>query len=199
MARKIRQRVHRPTHRRNTLCLRVNHPQATTTLTTPRLHRPRTSRQCRKNTASSNAPPPSRKASTSAPGNPASTSCACSCSAQPARPTRTPPSSSTSASLPPSPRTLPEAFFHSWPSEPGLGGSGRVNPNLYEDGKICLSLLGTWEGSRGEGWRAGRSTMLQVVVSLLGLVLVREPYFNEAGYEALAGLEESRRPSALYK
>ena len=40
--------------------------------------------------------------------------------------------------------------------------------------------------------------MLQVVVSLLGLVLVREPYFNEAGYEALQGLEASRRPSALY-
>ncbi|TKA28804.1 hypothetical protein B0A54_15993, partial [Friedmanniomyces endolithicus] len=100
--------------------------------------------------------------------------------------------------LPPTfPAEPPLAFFYSWPGEAGLGGVGRVNPNLYEDGKICLSLLGTWEGSKTEGWN-NHSTILQVVVSLLGLVLVKEPYFNEAGYETLAGLESSRRPSALY-
>lgn len=96
------------------------------------------------------------------------------------------------------PTEPPGAHFHSWTSESGLGGVGRVNPNLYEEGRICLSLLGTWEGSKGEGWSAGKSTLLQIVVSLLGLVLVKEPYFNEAGYEPLAGLESSRRPSALY-
>lgn len=96
------------------------------------------------------------------------------------------------------PQTPPQASFHSWSGESGLGGVGRVNPNLYEDGKICLSLLGTWEGNKVEGWNAAKSTLLQVIVSLLGLVLVREPYFNEAGYEPLAGLESSRRPSALY-
>ncbi|KAK5126045.1 hypothetical protein LTR85_011400 [Meristemomyces frigidus] len=101
--------------------------------------------------------------------------------------------------LPPQfPSEPPQAYFHSWPADRGLGGVGRVNPNLYEDGKICLSLLGTWEGNKGEGWNASRSTLLQVIVSLLGLVLVREPYFNEAGYEPLAGLESSKRPSALY-
>ena len=26
------------------------------------------------------------------------------------------------------------------------GGTVRFNPNLYADGKVCLSLLGTWEG-----------------------------------------------------
>jgi ubiquitin-conjugating enzyme E2 O len=95
------------------------------------------------------------------------------------------------------PAEPPKAFFHSW-IVAGAGGVGRVNPNLYEDGKICLSLLGTWDGDKGEGWSAARSTLLQVLVSILGLVLVREPYFNEAGYEPLAGLESSRRPSALY-
>lgn len=102
--------------------------------------------------------------------------------------------------LPPTfPAEPPLAFFHPWPAESGTGAAGRVNPNLYEDGKICLSLLGTWdsEGKR-EGWSAGRSTLLQVLVSLLGLVLVREPYFNEAGYEALVGLESSKRPSEVY-
>jgi ubiquitin-conjugating enzyme E2 O len=96
------------------------------------------------------------------------------------------------------PQAPPQAFFHSWSGESGLGGVGRVNPNLYEDGKICLSLLGTWEGNKVEGWNPAKSTVLQVIVSLLGLVLVREPYFNEAGYEPLAGLESSKRPSALY-
>ncbi len=24
--------------------------------------------------------------------------------------------------------------------------SDRLNPNLYEDGKVCVSLLGTWSG-----------------------------------------------------
>lgn len=96
------------------------------------------------------------------------------------------------------PSVPPDVVFQSWTAVGGLGGTGRVNPNLYEDGKICLSLLGTWEGDRGEGWNAGQSTVLQVLVSLLGLVLVREPYFNEAGYEHLAGLESSRLPSALY-
>lgn len=96
------------------------------------------------------------------------------------------------------PMVPPQAFFHSWTAYKGLGGVGRVNPNLYEDGKICLSLLGTWEGGKTEGWSATRSTLLQVIVSLLGLVLVREPYFNEAGYEHLAGLESTKRPSALY-
>ncbi|KYG41690.1 hypothetical protein M433DRAFT_147461 [Acidomyces richmondensis BFW] len=101
--------------------------------------------------------------------------------------------------LPPQfPVDPPQAYFHSWVGESGLGGVGRVNPNLYEDGKICLSLLGTWEGDKGEGWNASRSTLLQVIVSLLGLVLVKDPYFNEAGYEPLAGLESSKRPSALY-
>jgi ubiquitin-conjugating enzyme E2 O len=96
------------------------------------------------------------------------------------------------------PQSPPQAFFHSWPGLSGLGGVGRVNPNLYEDGKICLSLLGTWEGNKVEGWNPAKSTMLQVFLSLLGLVLVRQPYFNEAGYEPLAGLESSKRPSALY-
>ena len=101
--------------------------------------------------------------------------------------------------LPPTfPTTPPQAFFHSWTAESGLGGVGRVNPNLYEDGKICLSLLGTWESEKSAGWNAGKSTLLQVLVSLLGLVLVKEPYFNEAGYEPLVGLESSRRSSVLY-
>ena len=73
------------------------------------------------------------------------------------------------------PTSSPDAFFHSW-----TGGSGRINPNLYEDGKICLSLLGTWDADeRNEEWSSNRSTVLQILVSLMGLVLVKEPYYSK--------------------
>ena len=73
------------------------------------------------------------------------------------------------------PSSSPDAFFHSW-----TGGLGRINPNLYEDGKICLSLLGTWDADeRNEEWSSRRSTVLQILVSLMGLVLVKEPYYSK--------------------
>lgn len=91
------------------------------------------------------------------------------------------------------PNEPPRAYFHSW-----TDGSGPVNPNLYEDGKICLSLLGTWPGDdKNESWSTS-STVLQVIVSILGLVLVRDPYYNEAGYDARMGTVEAKIPAALY-
>ena len=39
-------------------------------------------------------------------------------------------------------------------------GTVRFNPNLYHCGKVCLSLLGTWEGAQGEQWNE-TSTILQ--------------------------------------
>ncbi|KAB8349407.1 hypothetical protein FH972_023434 [Carpinus fangiana] len=91
------------------------------------------------------------------------------------------------------PNEPPKTFFHSW-----TDGTAPINPNLYEDGKICLSLLGTWPGEeQNQGWTP-KSTLLQLVVSILGLVLVKEPYFNEAGFEVRAGSVEARIPSALY-
>ena len=74
------------------------------------------------------------------------------------------------------PAAPPGSYFHSW-----TNGIGRINPNLYEEGKICLSLLGTWPGDeKNEGWSAIQSSMLQIIVSLMGLVLVKEPYYSES-------------------
>ena len=44
------------------------------------------------------------------------------------------------------------------------GGQVRFNPNLYKDGKVCLSLLGTWPGAQGEQWSKQISTIIQVTV-----------------------------------
>lgn len=73
----------------------------------------------------------------------------------------------------------------------------RLNPNLYEDGKVCVSLLGTWAGRGTEVWTSS-STLLQVIVSIQGLILVSEPYFNEAGFEKQKGSQQGRENSRMY-
>ncbi|CAO2186351.1 unnamed protein product [Urochloa humidicola] len=71
------------------------------------------------------------------------------------------------------PKCPPKVHYHS--------GGLRLNPNLYESGKVCLSLLNTWWGNGCEKWGKSNSTMLQVLVSIQGLVLNDKPYFNEPG------------------
>ena len=39
----------------------------------------------------------------------------------------------------------------------------RFNPNLYHDGKVCLSILNTWHGRPEERWNAQTSSFLQVI------------------------------------
>jgi ubiquitin-conjugating enzyme E2 O len=93
--------------------------------------------------------------------------------------------------LPPSyPAEPPQVFYHSF----GL----RLNPNLYESGTVCLSLLNTFGGEGSEVWSPATSSILQVVVSLQALVLNDQPYYNEAGYEVLAELPEGRRNALPY-
>ncbi len=87
------------------------------------------------------------------------------------------------------PQTAPRVLYHS-------RCAGRANPNLYENGMVCLSLLGTWSGTPDESWQPGRSSLLQLCISIQALVLVRDPYFNEPGYEmqrgTAAGMEQAR-------
>ncbi|KAI5012637.1 hypothetical protein ZWY2020_024903, partial [Hordeum vulgare] len=58
------------------------------------------------------------------------------------------------------PRCPSKVYYHS--------GGLRLNPNLYESGKK---------------WSKSNSTMLQVLISIQGLVLNDKPYFNEPGYK----------------
>lgn len=44
--------------------------------------------------------------------------------------------------------------------------SVRFNPNLYLDGKVCLSVLNTWHGRPEEQWNAQTSSFLQVNINL---------------------------------
>ncbi|XP_020517139.1 probable ubiquitin-conjugating enzyme E2 23 isoform X1 [Amborella trichopoda] len=93
--------------------------------------------------------------------------------------------------LPPDyPQVPPSAYYYS----SGL----RLNPNLYENGKVCLSLLNTWTGKGNEVWDPSSSSILQVLVSLQGLVLNSKPYFNEAGYDKQVGTAEGEKNSVSY-
>ncbi|GAV77316.1 UQ_con domain-containing protein [Cephalotus follicularis] len=92
--------------------------------------------------------------------------------------------------LPEYPDVPPSAYYHS--------GGWRVNPNLYEEGKVCLSLLNTWTGRGNEVWDPASSSILQVLVSLQGLVLNSKPYFNEAGYDKQIGTAEGEKNSLAY-
>lgn len=74
----------------------------------------------------------------------------------------------------------------------------RFNPNLYNCGKVCLSLLGTWSGSEGESWNPAVSTALQVLISIQSLIFIDEPYFNEPGWERQRGTTTGDRKSREY-
>ena len=68
------------------------------------------------------------------------------------------------------------------------------------NGKVCLSLLGTWTGNGQERWVPGSSTLLQVMLSCQSMILgVPYPYYNEPGYGAPSDSAASREYNgALY-
>ncbi|XP_065185419.1 ubiquitin-conjugating enzyme E2 Z-like [Sycon ciliatum] len=66
------------------------------------------------------------------------------------------------------------------------GGKVRFNPNLYQCGKVCLSILGTWHGP---SWSPAQ-TLMSVLLSIQSL-LCPKPYHNEPGYEESQSSEQS--------
>jgi len=65
------------------------------------------------------------------------------------------------------------------------GGSVRFGPNLYANGHVCLSLLGTWSGPQ---WNPKHSSLHQLLLSIQGLILgVEHPYYLEPGHGGWEG------------
>lgn len=58
----------------------------------------------------------------------------------------------------------------------------RFNPNLYRNGKVCLSILGTWSGP---GWSPANN-LSSVLLSIQSL-MNEKPYHNEPGFEENGG------------
>ncbi|XP_058078932.1 putative ubiquitin-conjugating enzyme E2 38 [Magnolia sinica] len=88
------------------------------------------------------------------------------------------------------PRRPPNVYYRSR----GL----KLNPNLYANGTVCLSLLNTSHGRKSELWDPSKSTMLQVLVSIQGLVLNTNPLFNEPSYAKMAGKRSGEKKSSTY-
>ncbi|CAD7966615.1 unnamed protein product [Amoebophrya sp. A120] len=66
-------------------------------------------------------------------------------------------------------------------------GDGRVrfNPNLYVEGKVCLSILGTWQGP---GWTS--ICNLRSVLITIQSLMSNHPITNEPGHENSTGKKE---------
>lgn len=75
---------------------------------------------------------------------------------------------------------FPENYPHNPPTAKmmTLGTGVRFNPNLYEAGKVCLSILGTWSGPK---WTVCMS-MTTVLCSIQSL-MSEMPYRNEPGHD----------------
>ncbi|KAB5563559.1 small conjugating protein ligase-like protein [Coniochaeta sp. 2T2.1] len=61
------------------------------------------------------------------------------------------------------------------------GGRTRFNPNIYANGKVCLSILGTWRGERGEEWSPAQG--LESILLSIQSLMSTNPYENEPGFE----------------
>lgn len=66
-------------------------------------------------------------------------------------------------------------------------GSVRFNPNLYSNGKVCLSILGTWIGPP---WTCAQ-TIQSLLLSIQSL-LNEHPYSNEPGFSHTQNPEKSK-------
>jgi len=81
----------------------------------------------------------------------------------------------------------------------------RFNPNLYSNGYVCLSILGTWSGdSQSTKWipmnsSGTGSTLYQVIMSIYSMVFSEEPWYNEPGREAGLGNASTNYSAIQYK
>ena len=54
----------------------------------------------------------------------------------------------------------------------------RINPNLYINGKVCLSIINTWGNS--SNWTPSM-TIRSILISIQSMVLINNPLYNEPG------------------
>ncbi len=95
--------------------------------------------------------------------------------------------------------TIPTDF----PAKPPLcilenTGGKRFNPNAYDTGYICSSILNTWKGLASESWTPELSTIFQILVSIQSQIFVEQPYFNEPGYEKSMNTPTGQQHSKEY-
>ena len=95
--------------------------------------------------------------------------------------------------------TIPAEF----PAKPPIcildnTGGVRFNPNLYDSGYVCSSILNTWRGLASESWTPELSSIFQIFMSIQSQILVEQPYFNEPGYERTMNTPNGQKNSDEY-
>ena len=78
------------------------------------------------------------------------------------------------------------AFPHDYPHRPPIAtfrttdplNRTRFNPNTYRNGKVCLSVLNTWQGDQWTGCQTISSVLLAIKANIFA---VPEPLLNEPG------------------
>lgn len=72
---------------------------------------------------------------------------------------------------------FPEDYPHSPPRVEFCTNDGiiRFHPNLYRNGKVCLSILNTWKGEQWTGCQTIRSILLTISSILENNALLNEP------------------------
>lgn len=71
----------------------------------------------------------------------------------------------------------------------------RFNPNLYQCGHVCLSLLNTWAENQ---WDPDNSTLSQVLISVYSMIFCSHPYTNEPAHYNSLQSTEGRKKSERY-
>jgi ubiquitin-conjugating enzyme E2 Z len=64
-------------------------------------------------------------------------------------------------------------------------GQVRFNPNLYNCGKVCLSILGTWSGPEWSAAHNLRSTIISLQALMNETPLINEPGYDKAPTEKI--------------
>ena len=72
------------------------------------------------------------------------------------------------------PHTPPKVTFL---NKGGNNGNTKFHPNMYKNGKICLSILNTWRGDTWTGCQSIRSILLTILS-----IMDNKPLLHEPGY-----------------
>ena len=92
------------------------------------------------------------------------------------------------------------AFPNNYPHSPPKvkfctnDGQTRFNPNLYVQGKVCLSILNTWRGEQWSGCQTISSSLLALCT-----VLTKQPLLNEPGVTDKHGDYDNYNKIITYK
>ena len=70
-----------------------------------------------------------------------------------------------------------------------INGNIRFNPNLYEGGKVCLSILGTWSGPKWSSIQTIKSVLLSIQSLMNDNPIINEPSFENTKKDNPSAIE----------